>query len=148
MLDEAIVLAATAHRSQLDQVGQPYILHPLRVMLALRADNWSVEHQIVGVLHDTVEDTDVTFGVIETVFGNEIAVAVDALTRRPSETTYHEFVRRAAANSLARVVKRYDIADNLGRIDGLELVNPEKAARLGKRYKSAIRELQDRGPGS
>lgn len=141
MLEEAILLAANAHREQVDQVGQPYIIHPLRVMLALRADGYNETYQVVGVLHDTVEDTDITVRLIDDLFGAVVSQAVDALTRRESETTYHEFVRRAGSNAHARVVKRYDVNDNLGRIDGLELLNPEKAGRLKARYQNALREL-------
>lgn len=141
MLEEAILLAANAHREQVDQVGQPYIIHPLRVMLALRADGYNETYQVVGVLHDTVEDTDITVSLIDDLFGAVVSQAVDALTRRESETTYHEFVRRAGNNAHARVVKRYDVNDNLGRIDGLELLNPEKAGRLKARYQNALREL-------
>ena len=55
-LERAIAIAATAHAGQKDKGGHPYILHPLRVMLALQKE----DERIVAVLHDVVEDTKIT----------------------------------------------------------------------------------------
>ncbi|SEN94652.1 hypothetical protein [Paenibacillus sp. OV219] len=55
-LNKAIELAALFHEGQKDKSGQPYILHPLRVMMSLEAE----DAKIVGVLHDTIEDTELT----------------------------------------------------------------------------------------
>jgi len=51
-LEKAIKIAVEAHMGQVDKGGNPYILHPLRVMLSLNSE----EERIVGVLHDVVED--------------------------------------------------------------------------------------------
>ena len=51
-LQKAISIAVKAHEGQIDKGGNPYILHPLRVMMSLR----TVDEMIVGVLHDVVED--------------------------------------------------------------------------------------------
>ena len=56
MLEEAILIATRAHMGQVDKGNQPYILHPLRVMLRLQTE----EERTVGVLHDVIEDTSVT----------------------------------------------------------------------------------------
>jgi len=55
-LDEAILIAVTAHQGQVDRGGHPYILHPLAVMR--RVCNVGERAAIVGVLHDVVEDSD------------------------------------------------------------------------------------------
>jgi len=55
-LERAVAIASLAHEGQVDKAGAPYILHPLRVM----SSQVTTEAQIVAVLHDTVEDTDVT----------------------------------------------------------------------------------------
>lgn len=55
-LERAIAIAARAHEGQVDKAGMPYILHPLRVMLAVRTP----EERIVAVLHDVLEDTAVS----------------------------------------------------------------------------------------
>lgn len=107
-LDAAITLAVQAHRGQTDKGGQPYILHPLRVMLACKSE----PERIVAVLHDTVEDTGLEMGIIRHRFGMVVANAVDALTRRGGEA-YPAFIERCAADPIARKVKLADIADNM-----------------------------------
>lgn len=126
MLGEALAFAAEAHRDQKDKQGVPYILHPFRIVEALRRDNWSETHQAAGGLHDTVEDTETTLEEIHERFGSLIRDAVDALSRRGHwetqplqqealwvwDETYKEYIRRCCKNNIARVVKRYDVYDN------------------------------------
>lgn len=109
-VERAIALATDAHAGQVDKLGVTYILHPLRVMLAF-ADPVD---QTVAVLHDVVEDTDVTLDDLRS-FGTEVVDAVDALTRRKDEV-YMDFVHRAAKNPRAKRVKIQDIYDNLDRL--------------------------------
>lgn len=107
-LEKAIALAATAHAGQRDKGGQPYILHPLRVMLRLESD----EERIAGVLHDIVEDTDVTLDALRTEgFSETVVSAVEALTKRPGETRL-QAAARAAQHPVARAVKLADNAEN------------------------------------
>lgn len=108
-LEHAIVLATQAHTGQTDKAGQPYILHPLRVMLSLSKP----EDRIVAVLHDVVEDCEGwSFERLrDEGFSEEIVEALDALSRRSGET-YEEFVLRAAANPIGRRVKLADLYDN------------------------------------
>ena len=108
-LERAIAIAAQAHAGQVDKAGQPYILHPLRVMLRLATE----EERIVGVLHDVVEDTPVSLQQLgEEGFSEPVLSAIEALTKRDGETRL-EAGARAAANSLARVVKLADNAENM-----------------------------------
>lgn len=107
-LSDAIVLATNAHRNQVDKGGTPYILHPLRVMQAVRGD----AERIAAVLHDTMEDCGVPWLTIARGFGSDVADAVSALSRDPEET-YESFILRCAQNPIARVVKLADIADNM-----------------------------------
>lgn len=107
-LSDAIALAAQAHRGQVDKGGQPYILHPLRVMLACQTE----EQRIVAVLHDVMEDCCVAWVTIARQFGNAIADAVEALTRGEDEA-YEAFIDRCATNPLAAFVKLADIGDNM-----------------------------------
>jgi (p)ppGpp synthase/HD superfamily hydrolase len=107
-LERAIALAAQAHAGQVDKGGAPYILHPLRVMLA----QTSVAAMIVGVLHDVVEDTALSLQHLrDEGFTDGVVSGVDAVSRREGET-YREFVLRAAAHPLGRPVKLADLADN------------------------------------
>lgn len=136
-LDDAILLAVEAHRGQVDKAGQPYILHPLRVMLRLDRE----PDRTVAILHDVVEDTGYTLDDLR--FRGYPAVvlqALDCLTRRPNES-YAEFVARVSSDPLARRVKLADLEDNLD-VRRLPQVEPSDAARLG-RYMAAWRHLRD-----
>jgi (p)ppGpp synthase/HD superfamily hydrolase len=112
-LERAIVVAAEAHAGQKDKAGAPYILHPLRVMLAMEDD----EARMAAVLHDVVEDSGVTLDQLrEMGFPESVVEAVDALTKRDDERgadNYLDFVVRAGRNDIARTVKLADIADNM-----------------------------------
>lgn len=118
-LDNALQLAVTAHADQVDKAGQPYILHPLRVMQAMKTD----PQRIVAILHDVVEDTSETVDSLRRRgFSEEILDAIAALTKKDGED-YFEFVARAASNGLARPVKIADIRDNL---DSTRIASPTK----------------------
>lgn len=134
-LEKAIVIATNAHTGQLDKGGNPYILHPLRIMMKMP----SKESMIVAVLHDVLEDTEVTKeDLFQAGFSTEIVEAVLAVTRDEDET-YMEFVKRAKRNPIARIVKLADLEDNcdLSRIPDPK---PNDHERL-LRYKEAIKEL-------
>ena len=78
MLDKALILAAKAHTGQVDKGGAPYILHPIRVMLACEGE----KEKIVALLHDTLEDTALTAADLRRAgFPEEIVQAVCCLTR-------------------------------------------------------------------
>lgn len=144
-LEHAIVIATEAHRGQKDKAGAPYILHPLRVMLAL---DETVE-RMVGVLHDVVEDggTDWTFERLAAEgFGPEVIEALRLVTKRPEDKgddldTYLRFVGRTLANPIARRVKIADIRDNLN-VTRMEAVTQRDAERLNK-YLVAWRLLRE-----
>lgn len=136
-LERAIEISAAAHAGQVDKAGQPYILHPLRVMLRVN----ELHARMAAVLHDVVEDTPVTLAeLIAEGFPHEVVVAVEALTKRPGETRL-EAAARAAANPIARVVK---LADNAENMDLSRIAHPTEKdfARL-EEYK-AVRELLER----
>jgi len=134
---KALKLAVGAHAGQEDQGGGPYIDHPVRV-----ADGCKVhgdEFAIVALLHDVVEDTDVTWSQIEEQFGPAVASAVDALTRRLGES-YTDFLARCRDNAIAVVVKAADIRDNLDpeRLSKLPL---HKQAHFREKYAGALEFL-------
>lgn len=107
-LDRAIWIALEAHSGQIDKRGDPYIFHPLRVMLSMK----TTELQIIAVLHDVVEDSHRTLqGLRDEGFSWDIVDAIDELTHRGED--YADFILRAKANPLARIVKIADISDNL-----------------------------------
>ncbi len=116
-LDKAIQIAVTAHAEQTDKGGDPYILHPLRVMLRMTTE----EERIAAVLHDVVEDSEFTFESLTAEgFSANVLSALDALTKRPGETRI-EAAYRAARHPLARLVK---LADNAENSDLSRIPNP------------------------
>jgi len=108
-LERAIEIAVRAHAGQVDKAGQPYILHPLRLMLAVRSSH----ERMAAVLHDVIEDTPVTFDELESEgFPIEVLDAVRALTKTEGESRIAA-ATRAAQNPVARAVKLADITDNM-----------------------------------
>jgi len=109
MLEVAIEFAIMAHSGQRDLVGEPYVLHPLRVMLQMP----DPESKIVAVLHDVLEDGDFTRErLLQAGIGERLVAIVEMLTRRPDEK-YPEYIERVAAHGWARAVKLADLNDNL-----------------------------------
>ncbi len=107
-VERAVAIAARAHEGQVDKAGAPYVFHPLRVMLRLE----TADERIVGVLHDVVEDTDVTMDHLRAEgFSETVLIALDSVTKRGGEV-YMDFVQRAAANPIGRRVKLADLLDN------------------------------------
>src|SRR6201986_1679884 len=79
---DAFEMAAEAHKTMRRKSGEPYILHPLAVsQICVEEIGLGVRSTICSLLHDVVEDTDVTIEDIEREFGNEIARIVDGLTK-------------------------------------------------------------------
>src|SRR5688572_7707392 len=128
-LDDAIQLARRAHEGQLDKSGRPYIAHPLRVMGHLRGEH----ERMTAVLHDVVEDTDVTLDDL-TALGcpAEVLAAVTAISKRPGEAQA-EYLARVMANPIALRVKRADIADNLSA-DRMSRLDASTRHRLQAKY--------------
>lgn len=138
-LEGAIALASTSHRGQHDKAGAPYILHPLRVMLAL-GPNASQSARIAAVLHDVVEDCGVTREELAQLgVAPDALRAIDGVTRRESET-YEEFIARLAPDALARQVKLADLRDNLD-LSRIADPTPRDFERL-ERYRSAVAALE------
>lgn len=132
ILSQAIQSATVAHMGQTDKSGEPYILHPLRVMLAVPDD---IDLQCVAVLHDVVEDSAFTLDDIRREFGTVIADGVDGMTKRDGEH-YTAFIERAMTNPLSNIVKRYDILDNMkpNRLNKLDEATRE---RIMIKYRAA-----------
>lgn len=132
--EKAERVARLAHKGQIDRDGKPHFEHCERVAvrvaagagyeqgkIVLRSSECGMQFLtntiVVAYLHDTLEDTALTYGEIEKEFGAVVATAVVALTHLDGEETYRQFIIRAARNPIARVVKIADIQDNLGRKD-------------------------------
>ncbi|RYZ37240.1 MAG: HD domain-containing protein [Myxococcaceae bacterium] len=138
-LEDAIALSVAAHQGQRDKAGQPYILHPLRVMLRLASD----AERTVAILHDVVEDTPYTLERLrELGYAEDILAALDCLTKREGEG-YEAFIERLLPHPLARRVKLADLEDNMD-VRRLSAVTPRDAERLS-RYVAAWTRLRAAG---
>lgn len=138
-LERAILLSLRHHKGQKDKGGTAYILHPLRVMLGLETES----EMIVGVLHDIIEDTDVTLEELMKIgITGEELFALHCLTRLEGET-YDEFIYRVLQSGLAVRVKKKDIKENLdiSRIPDMDI----KKFSLKKRYDRALEILEGAG---
>ena len=134
-ITEAVLMAMWAHDGVEDRLGNPSILHALRV----GASGKTEEEQIVGFLHDTLEDTNLKKIDIENTFGTKIADAVAFCTRIPNLETYEEYIYTLQTNPLSVLVKINDLKDNLRRLE--ELPKREQKS-LGNRYRRALAFLQ------
>ena len=115
----AIKIAAEAHLNQKDKGGNPYILHPLKVMHYLKTDDFQL--MAIAALHDVVEDTDVTAADLVLLgFSNRVKDAVVLLTKTPNQTS-EEYFNRLAQNYDAVRVKLADLRHNsdVRRLKGL-----------------------------
>jgi (p)ppGpp synthase/HD superfamily hydrolase len=137
-LEAAISIAAAAHDGQFDKAGEPYILHPLRVMMRFPDD----KRRIIAVLHDVVEDSRDWQLCDLRDLGEEICEAIDALTRREGEN-YEAYIQRVGANPLARDVKIADLRDNMSP-DRIEAIAGD-GNKLVTRYSKALSALHSQG---
>lgn len=140
LLDAALLITAKALDGKVDHQGKPVLVHVLRVSNALSGDE-----AIVGMLHDTVEETAedsdgkrVTLSDLAGVFPSRIVAAVEAITHRKHEPRV-EYYKRVADNDLARAVKRVDIDDNFKRLLGV--VDTGIRERLERKYTVARQHL-------
>jgi (p)ppGpp synthase/HD superfamily hydrolase len=115
LLQKAIELAVRAHRGSEDPPGEPYIVHPMRVLLAVsRADDAHQDERLrcVAILHDTLERTKLTPADLRSAgIPRAVVRAVRLLTHRRG-TSYADYVVKLKSDPLARAVKIADLLDN------------------------------------
>jgi (p)ppGpp synthase/HD superfamily hydrolase len=136
MLERAIEIAVEAHKGQVDKGGQPYILHPLRVMMSVSGES----EKIVAVLHDVVEDSDWTFeALFAEGFSVEVIGALKSVTKESEDEDYDLFIQRAMRNPIGRKVKIADLRDNLD-VNRISDITDTDVKRINK-YKRALKFL-------
>ena len=135
-IKRALEIAFEAHKDQKDKNGETYLGHVLRVMNMGRTE----EEKICEVLHDVVEDTEMTFDDLRNEgFSEKIINAIFCLTKESDSEDYEEFIKRIAKNPLAVNVKLNDLTDNMD-ITRIEYLNDNDIQRLN-RYLRAYRFL-------
>ncbi len=132
----AMNIAYSAHMGQFDKAGVPYIFHPIH--LAEQMD--TEEGCIVALLHDVVEDTEVTFEDLEKEFSKTIIDAIRLLTHDKS-VDYMEYVKNLKNNPIAKKVKLADLRHNSDTTRLLKIT--EKDIKRVEKYKKAIQLLNE-----
>ena len=129
----AMEIAYHAHHGQLDTSGVPYIFHPIHLAEQMEDEITCC----VALLHDTVEDTDVTLEALAREFPAAVVEAVALMTHGP-DTDYFDYVRRIKTNPVALKVKLADLAHNSdeSRLAGTA-VPEEKIRRYRQKYSKA-----------
>ncbi len=131
LYDLALRMAIRAHEGQRDKSGREYVMHPIRVAERCK----DPKAKIVALLHDTIEDTDVTAEYLRSQgFPEEIIEGVLSVTKQEGEEgeeNYEDFVLRAAKNPLGKEVKLADLEDNMD-IRRLKNITDDDVTRLRK----------------
>lgn len=138
MTEQAFELVEELFNNKTDKGGHPYINHLLRVSSNVKGK----KTKTVALLHDIIEDTDITKeDLIEMGFLEEIVEAVDILSRREKET-YNDFILRiiSSNNPLAIRVKIADLEDNMD-LTRISNATQKDIDRVNKRYKPAYNSL-------
>ena len=134
MLNAMLVLTTNAHAGQYDRGGNPYILHPLKVMHYLKT--LDEELQCIALGHDVIEDTPTTYQDLRSAGMSERVIeGIRALTKQPGET-YDEYKARVFANRDAMLVKRCDLRHNtdIRRLKGVSERDLERMAKYQRFY--------------
>ena len=155
-IQKAIEVATKAHEGQFRKTGEPYIIHPLAVKKIL--EEWGMDEDtiIAGILHDTVEDTDLKLDDIRKEFGDTVAFLVDGVTKlstarngmRDIDTylpeTKNNFLRLMIALGDDIRVLIIKLADRLHNLRTLSALPPDKQKKIAKETLEVFAPLADR----
>lgn len=150
-LNIAYVYAAQQHRGQLRQSGEAYLSHPLNVAYILAEMKMDVDCIIAGLLHDTIEDTDTTYEVIEELFGKPVAFLVDAVSKI-SKIPFQSKEEKQAESFRKMLVSMSDdirviiikLADRLHNMRTIESLREDKQRRIAQETMDIYAPLADR----
>ena len=134
MIEKAYRIGKEAHKDQARKSGEPYIIHPLWVGIILADLEMDKETIVAGMLHDAVEDTDMTLDDVTREFGEEVALLVDGVTKL-GQLSYSQDKLEVQAENLRKMflamakdirVIIIKLADRLHNMRTLEFMTPEK----------------------
>lgn len=143
MLSDAIHIAVTAHAGQYDKGGNPYILHVLKVMHYLKSED--AELQTIAVLHDIVEDTDITYEELcQAGMSERVISAVSCLTKIKGQTQ-QEYLNAVLSNKDACLVKLQDLRHNtdIRRLKGVTAKDIERVKKYHEMYLTIKQKLDE-----
>lgn len=149
ILHKAYVLAESSHRGQFRKSGEPYITHPLAVTLILAELGAETTTLTASLLHDTVEDTEVTLDQVKAEFGAEVAYLVDGVTKLEkvdygAAAEPETFRKMLVATGNDVRVMSIKLADRLHNMRTLGVMRPEKQARIAKVTRDVLIPLAER----
>ena len=129
-------IAYKAHEGQTDKAGVPYIFHPIHIAEQMDSE----ESCVVALLHDVIEDSNITLEILSKYFNDDIITALRVLTKKENDD-YLMYIKRVKTNKLATKVKIKDLEHNrdLTRLD--EVTDKDRKRSL--KYWEAIRYLED-----
>ncbi|MFI1160889.1 RelA/SpoT family protein [Streptomyces sioyaensis] len=149
ILTQAYLLAESSHRGQLRKSGEPYITHPLAVTLILAELGAETTTLTASLLHDTVEDTEVTLDQVRELFGEEVCYLVDGVTKLEkvdygAAAEPETFRKMLVATGNDVRVMSIKLADRLHNMRTLGVMRPEKQARIAKVTRDVLIPLAER----
>ncbi len=150
-LNIAYVYAAQQHRGQIRQSGEAYLSHPLNVAYILAEMKMDIDCIIAGLLHDTIEDTDTTYEVIEEMFGLSVAFLVDAVSKI-SKIPFQSKEEKQAESFRKMLISMSDdirviiikLADRLHNMRTIESLREDKQKRIARETMDIYAPLADR----
>lgn len=155
-LDHAIDTATEAHAGQKRNSGDAYITHPLQVAATLIEWGMDIDTVIAGVLHDTIEDTELTLEHIETLFGRDVAFLVDGVTKvsqaRAGMRDLESYLPQTTDNlSKLLIAVGQDVrviiiklADRLHNLMTLSTMPPDKRVKIARESLEVFGPMADR----
>lgn len=155
-LEYAIDVATMLHKDQKRKSGEPYIIHPLSVAKTLIEWGMDIDTVLAGVLHDTVEDTSMTLGRVEALFGKDVAFLVDGVTKvskaRAGMQDLAEYLPQTKDNlSKLLIAIGQDVrviiiklADRLHNLETLQHMTAEKQKKIARESLEVFAPMADR----
>lgn len=155
-LENAIDISSKAHLGQKRASGEPYISHPLAVADLLISWGMDIDSVIAGVMHDTIEDTDLQLDKIENIFGRDVAFLIDGVTKvskaRAGMKDLSDYLPQTTDNlSKLLIAVGQDIrviiiklADRLHNLSTLQFIPKEKQIKIARESLEVFGPMADR----